>query len=221
MGMVKNGFLPNKNEHNIKHHRKTSFSKTDISKDKYNNIMILPIYTYGNPVLRKKTELITSNFPKLNELIENMFDTMYHADGVGLAAPQIGMALRLLVIDLAPFKEENPELGNFKIVMINPEMIEMSDECISGEEGCLSIPGIHETVSRSEKIKIKYFDSEFIEHIEVFDGYIARVIQHEYDHLEGNLFTDKVSPIRRQFLKSKLTNIVKGKATASYKTKSA
>lgn len=183
--------------------------------------MILPIYTYGNPVLRKKTELLTSDFPKLNDLIDNMFDTMHHAEGVGLAAPQIGLALRLMVIDLAPLKEEDPELGSFKTVMINPEMLDMSDECVSGEEGCLSIPGIHETVSRSEKIKIKYLDSLFTEHVEEFEGYKARVIQHEYDHLEGNLFTDKISPIRRQLLKSKLTNIVKGKATTSYKIKSA
>jgi peptide deformylase len=183
--------------------------------------MILSIYTYGNPVLRKKTEEINSDYPKLTELIDNMFDTMYHADGVGLAAPQVGLAIRLLVIDLAPFKEENPELGSFKIVMINPEMLEMSDECVAGEEGCLSIPGIHENVSRSEKIIIKYLDPQFTEHVEEFEGYKARVIQHEYDHLEGNLFTDKVSPIRRQLLKSKLTNIVKGKAAVSYKIKSA
>ncbi len=183
--------------------------------------MILPIYTYGNPVLRKKTENVSSDYPKLNELIENMFDTMYNADGVGLAAPQVGLALRLMVIDLAPFKEENPDLGSFKIVMINPEMIEMSEKCVLGEEGCLSIPGIHESVSRSEKIKIKYLDPQFVEHTEEFEGYKARVIQHEYDHLEGNLFTDKISPIRRQLLKSKLTNIVKGKAATSYKIKSA
>lgn len=183
--------------------------------------MILPIYTYGNPVLRKKTENVSSDYPKLNELIENMFDTMYHADGVGLAAPQVGLALRLMIIDLAPFKEENPDLGSFKIVMINPEMLEMSEKCVLGEEGCLSIPGIHESVSRSEKIKIKYLDPQFVEHTEEFEGYKARVIQHEYDHLEGNLFTDKISPIRRQLLKSKLTNIVKGKASTSYKIKSA
>jgi peptide deformylase len=183
--------------------------------------MILPIYTYGNPVLRKKTENISSDYPKLNELIENMFDTMYHAEGVGLAAPQVGLALRLMIIDLAPFKEENPDLGSFKIVMINPEMLEMSEKCVLGEEGCLSIPGIHESVSRSEKIKIKYLDPQFVEHIDEFEGYKARVIQHEYDHLEGNLFTDKISPIRRQLLKSKLTNIVKGKAATSYKIKSA
>jgi peptide deformylase len=183
--------------------------------------MILPIYTYGTAVLRKIAEPINNDYPKLNELIQNMFDTMYHADGVGLAAPQIGLAIRLLVIDLAPFLEDDPELGSFKICMINPTMLEFSDEKVSAEEGCLSIPGIHENVMRSEKIKIKYYDPEFNEHIEVFEGFKARVVQHEYDHLEGNLFTDKVTPIRRQLLKSKLTNIVKGKTNAAYKIKSA
>ncbi len=179
--------------------------------------MILPIYTYGNPVLRKIAEPITKDYPQLPELINNMFDTMYNADGVGLAAPQVGLPIRLLVIDLAPFKEENPELGSFRIAMINPEIISFSDEVVSGEEGCLSIPGIHESVNRAQKIVIKYVDTDFNEHTEEYEGYKARVIQHEYDHLEGNLFTDKVTPIRRQLLKSKLTNIVKGKARTSYK----
>ena len=183
--------------------------------------MILPIYTYGNAVLRKQTETIKADYPELNSLISNMFETMYHADGVGLAAPQIGLAIRLLVIDLAPLMEDDPELGAFKIAMINPEMLEKSAEEVSGEEGCLSIPGIHETVMRAEKIKIKYFDPEFNEHIEEFDGYKARVVQHEYDHLEGHLFTDRVTPLRRQLLKSRLTNIVKGKASCSYKVKTA
>lgn len=183
--------------------------------------MILPIYTYGNPVLRKVAEPINADYPNLNTLIGNMFDTMYHADGVGLAAPQVGLPIRLLVIDLAPFKEDNPELGAFKIVMINPQIIERSAEEVAGEEGCLSIPGIHETVLRAEKIKIRYQDEQFVEHIEVFEGYKARVVQHEYDHLEGNLFTDKVTPIRRQLLKSKLTGIIKGKASTSYKVKTA
>jgi peptide deformylase len=179
--------------------------------------MILPIYTYGQAVLRKVAEPITKEYPKLEELIQNMFDTMYHADGVGLAAPQIGHAIRLLIIDLLPLKEDNPEIGSFKTVMINPTILERSEEEILGEEGCLSIPGIHESVMRAEKIKIKYVDVDFNEHIEEYEGYIARVIQHEYDHLEGNLFTDKVTPIRRQLLKSKLTNIVKGKTSTSYK----
>ena len=183
--------------------------------------MILAIYTYGNAVLRKVAEPIKADYPNLGSLISNMFDTMYHAEGVGLAAPQVGLPIRLLVIDLAPFKEDDPELGAFKIVMINPQILERSVEEIAGEEGCLSIPGIHETVLRAEKIKIKYLDEQFMEHSDEFEGYKARVVQHEYDHLEGNLFTDKVTPIRRQLLKSKLTNIVKGKASTSYKVKSA
>ena len=183
--------------------------------------MILPIYTYGNSVLRKVAEPIETNYENLNALITNMFETMYHAEGVGLAAPQVGLTIRLLVIDLAPFKEDDPELGAFKVVMRNPQIIERSAEEITAEEGCLSIPGIHESVSRAERIKINYFDENFVEHTDEFDTYKARVVQHEYDHLEGHLFTDHVSPIRRQLLKSKLTNIVKGKASCSYKVKSA
>ncbi|NDV47375.1 peptide deformylase [Paludibacter sp. 221] len=183
--------------------------------------MILPIYTYGSPVLRKPTEKIAPDYPELKTLVDNMFETMYHADGVGLAAPQIGLPIRLLVIDLVPFKEQDPELAAFKVAMINPEMLELSEETESCEEGCLSIPGIHESVVRAQRIKIRYYDADFNEHTEVFEGYKARVVQHEYDHLEGNLFTDKVNPLRRQLLKSKLTNIVKGKVRASYKTKNA
>lgn len=183
--------------------------------------MILPIFTYGNAVLRKVAEPILSDYPQINILVDNMFETMYHAEGVGLAAPQIGLPIRLLVIDLAPFIEEDPELGQFKVVMINPIIIERSAEEVAGEEGCLSIPGIHETVLRAEKIRIKYKDADFKEHIDEFEGYRARVVQHEYDHLEGHLFTDRVTPIRRQLLKSRLTNIVKGKTTCSYKVKSA
>jgi len=183
--------------------------------------MILPIYTYGTGVLRKVSEPIEKDYPGLTDLINNMYETMYHAEGVGLAAPQIGLAIRLLVIDLEVFKDEDPELGSFKVAMINPTMLEFSDEKVPGEEGCLSIPGIHESVLRSEKITIRYYDAEFNEHIDTFEGYKARVVQHEYDHLEGNLFTDKVSPIRRQLLKSKLTNIVKGKTSANYKIKTA
>ena len=183
--------------------------------------MILPIYTYGNAVLRKQTEPIVAGYPELKTLISNMYETMYHAEGVGLAAPQVGLSIRLLIIDLAPFKEDDPELGAFKIEMINPTILERSAEEVAGEEGCLSIPGIHETVLRAEKIKIKYLDIDFKEHIAEFDGYKARVVQHEYDHLEGHLFTDRVTPLRRQLLKSRLTNIVKGKASCSYKVKIA
>ena len=183
--------------------------------------MILPIYTYGKAVLRKVAEPINADYPELKTLIDNMLQTMYHAEGVGLAAPQIGLPIRLLVIDLAPFKEEDPELGAFKIAMINPVILERSEEEVSGEEGCLSIPGIHESVSRAQSITITYLDQDFKEHTEEFEGYKARVVQHEYDHLEGHLFTDHVTPIRRQLLKSKLTNIVKGKTSCGYKVKSA
>lgn len=183
--------------------------------------MILPIYTYGNAVLRKQAEPIAADYPELKTLITNMYDTMYKAEGVGLAAPQVGLPIRLLVIDLVAYIEDNPELGAFKVVMINPTILERSEEEVAAEEGCLSIPGIHESVLRAERIKIKYQDADFNEYIEEFEGFKARVVQHEYDHLEGHLFTDRVSPIRRQLLKSRLTNIVKGKTSCDYKVKKA
>lgn len=181
--------------------------------------MILPIYTYGNPILRKIAEPIEADYPNLKELIQNMFDTMKHAEGVGLAAPQIGLPIRLLVIDLEPFEESDEELSKFKICMINPEIVEESEETETYDEGCLSIPGINETVLRPKTIVINYLDENFIEHEEEFDGFKARVIQHEYDHLEGHLFTDRINPLRRQLIKSKLTNISKGKADCKYKIK--
>ncbi|MGC3977878.1 MAG: peptide deformylase [Paludibacteraceae bacterium] len=179
--------------------------------------MILPIYTYGHAVLRKVAEPIDADYPNLKELVLNMFETMTHAEGVGLAAPQIGLPIRLLVIDLAPFEESDPELAKFKICMINPEIVEESEETITYDEGCLSIPGINETVLRPERIVINYLDEDFNEHEEEFEGYKARVIQHEYDHLEGHLFTDRINPLRRQLIKSKLNNITKGKANCRYK----
>ena len=181
--------------------------------------MILPIYTFGNSVLRKIAEPIDQDYPGLKDLIKNMYDTMVHAEGVGLAAPQIGIPIRLIVIDLAPLMEDNPELGDFKVTMINPELLEESENEVEYDEGCLSIPGINETVSRPEAIKISYLDENFNEHMEVYDGYKARVVQHEYDHLEGHLFTDRIKPLRRQLIKGKLTNIVKGKANCKYKIK--
>lgn len=181
--------------------------------------MILPIYTYGQSVLRKVAEPIDKDYPELDELIKNMYETMTHADGVGLAAPQVGLPIRLLVIDLAPFKEDDPELAAFKITMINPEILEESEEEIAMDEGCLSIPGINETVVRPEYIKVKYLDEDFNEHIEEFDGFRARVVQHEYGHLEGELFTDLVKPLRRQLIKGKLNNIVKKKIDTKYKIK--
>ncbi|MDR0370834.1 MAG: peptide deformylase [Prevotellaceae bacterium] len=183
--------------------------------------MILPVYTYGNAILRKQASNIDADYPGLKTLINNMYQTMYNADGIGLAAPQIGLPIRLLVIDLSPFKEDNPELGEFKITMINPRIIEQSKTEIMMEEGCLSIPGVYENVMRPQKIKISYFDADFNKHTDEFSGQKARVIQHEYDHLEGNLFTDKISPLRRQLIKSKLINISRGKTTCRYKTTKA
>ena len=181
--------------------------------------MILPIYTYGKPDLRKVAEPISADYPNLKDLINNMFETMVHADGVGLAAPQIGLSIRIIVIDLAPLKEDNPELGDFRVTLINPEILEESEEEVAYDEGCLSIPGINETVVRPEYIKIHYYDADFNEHELELDGFKARVVQHEYDHLEGHLFTDLVKPLRRQLIKSKLTNISKGKTTCKYKIK--
>ena len=183
--------------------------------------MILPIHTFGNSVLRKVAEPITKEYPKLKELIDNMFETMHNADGVGLAAPQVGLPIRLFVIDLEAFREDKPELADFKVAMINPEMLEMSEEGVQAEEGCLSIPGIHESVERSKVIKIKYQDIDFVEHIEVFQDFKARVIQHEYDHIEGILFTDKISMLKKTLIKKKLQNIMEGKARPDYKMKFA
>ncbi|MEA4981183.1 MAG: peptide deformylase [Paludibacter sp.] len=183
--------------------------------------MILPIYTYGNTVLRKEAEEINKDYPDLPKLIDDMFETMHHAEGVGLAAPQVGLSIRLLVIDLKALHEDDPEMAKFKVVMINPVMLEMSEEEVEGNEGCLSIPGISEKVFRSEWIKIQYYDADFKQHTGEFEGWIARVIQHEYDHLEGSLFTDHVNPLRRQMIKSKLNGIAKGKTSCDYKIKTA
>ena len=181
--------------------------------------MILPIYLYGQPVLRKVTEEITPDYPNLKDLIANMFETMYNADGVGLAAPQIGFSIRILVIDLSPLGEEDPIFKGFKKVMINARITNIEGEEKIAEEGCLSFPGIHEKVPRKNKIRIEYVDENFVPHDEEYEGYLARVIQHEYDHLEGKFFIDYVSGIRKQLIKSKLNNLIKGTAQCSYKVK--
>ena len=183
--------------------------------------MIYPIFVYGNPVLRKVAEDITPDYPNLPELINNMFETMHNAEGVGLAAPQIGLPLRLFVIDLRALSEDKPEYKDCKKVLINAHITEAFGEEVKDEEGCLSFPGIRETVSRKNGIKISYLDENFQPKEETCEGYIARVIQHEYDHIEGSMFVDKISPIRRQLIKSKLTSILKGKTTAKYKIKTA
>lgn len=181
--------------------------------------MILPIYVYGQPVLRKVAEDITPEYPNLKELIVNMFETMDRADGVGLAAPQIGLPIRVVVIDLDVLSEDKPEYKGFRKAYINAHILEAEGELISMEEGCLSLPGIHENVNRSNKIHVKYMDENFVEHDEYVEGYLARVMQHEFEHLEGGLFIDNLSQMRKQMIKGKLNTLLKGKARCSYKTK--
>lgn len=186
--------------------------------------MILPVVAYGDPVLRKTGVDIDSGYPDLKELIGNMWETMYNANGVGLAAPQIGKPIRLFLVDTGPFAEDEElseqdreELRDFKRVFINARIEEETGEKWAFNEGCLSIPDIREDVSRQEAIIITYLDEDFKEHTETFDGVLARVIQHEYDHIEGILFTDKISSLKRRLLKGKLANISKGKIQVDYK----
>lgn len=181
--------------------------------------MILPIYLYGQPVLKKVAEDITPEYPQLKELIDNMFETMHQADGIGLAAPQIGLAIRLVVVDLDVLSDDYPEFKEFSRVYINAHILETSEETESMEEGCLSLPGVHEKVTRPSRIHVKYFDENFVEHDEWVDGFLARVMQHEFDHLEGKVFSDRISPLRRQMNKNKLGNLVKGNVRCTYKVK--
>jgi peptide deformylase len=181
--------------------------------------MILSIYLYGQQVLRKEAEEVPKDYPQLKELVANMFDTMYHADGVGLAAPQVGLSLRLFVVDGNVMADDFPECKGFKRAMINPSIIACSEEDILLEEGCLSLPGIHEKVSRPVKIRIRYLDENLAEHEEDIEGFAARIVQHEYEHLEGHIFIDNISAIRKQLNKGKLNSIIKGTANCSYRTK--
>jgi peptide deformylase len=181
--------------------------------------MTLPVYLYGHPVLRKITKDIPLDYPNLSTLLENMYETMYNADGIGIAAPQIGLEDRILVIDLNPCKEQDPACEGFKKVFINAHIIERDGEEVTMEEGCLSIPNIHEKVPRSGRIRIQYLDENLHPHDEVFEGYQARVIQHEYDHLDGILFVDHIPGIRKQLIRSKLNKIMGGNVNCSYKVK--
>ena len=190
--------------------------------------MIIPIYGYGEPVLRQVGEEITPNYPNLSAIIDNMYDTMYNAFGVGLAAPQVGLPIRLFIIDTEPFsdsndltKEEQLQLKNFKKTFINAKIILEDGEEWSFNEGCLSIPDVREDVYRNERITIEYCDENFNKKTEVYDGLIARVIQHEYDHIEGVLFTDKISMLKKTLIKKKLQNIMDGKAFPDYRMKFA
>ena len=179
--------------------------------------MILPIYAYGDPVLRKEAEEITADYPNLKELIANMWETMYASHGVGLAAPQVGLPIRLFVIDGSPFAEDEPSLEGFKKVFINAYIVEEEGEVWEFEEGCLSIPGIREKVKREGTITLEYMDENFQLKEETFDGLAARVIQHEHDHTDGILFVDHVNQFRRRLLTKKLNDISKGKVDADYK----
>lgn len=183
--------------------------------------MIRPVYIYGSPVLKKIAADITPDYPDLKQLIQDMFDTMYHSEGIGLAAPQIGLSIRLIVIDASPLEEDDPAMKDFKKVLINAKIIERFGEKKLYKEGCLSIPNLREEVEREGSIRIKYLDENFQPHEDVFDGIPARVVQHEYDHLEGMLFTDRVSPLRRRLLSGKLLAISKGKFDVDYKYKLA
>lgn len=185
--------------------------------------MILPIRAYGDPVLRQKASDIDQEYKNLDALIDNMFDTMHDAYGVGLAAPQIGLAIRLFIVDLTPFEDDEDyediqeELAKFKKVFINPKIVEKKGEEWKFNEGCLSIPGVREDVSRPETIVMEYFDENWVHHKEEFSDIRARVIQHEYDHIEGILFTDYLSPFKKKLVQNKLNNISKGKVKADYK----
>lgn len=181
--------------------------------------MIYPIVIYGSPVLRKVAQEIDQNYPDLEEFIKNMWETMYVSDGVGLAAPQVGKSIRLFVIDGSPFEEDEPNLKDFKKVFINAKITETGDEEVIANEGCLSIPLLREDVYRPSKIRLEYYDENFNFHDEWFEGMAARIIQHEYDHTEGIMFTDKVAPIKKRLLKTKLNGISKGKFNVSYKVK--
>lgn len=186
--------------------------------------MILPIVAYGDPVLRKKCEEIDPAYPNLEQLLSNMWDTMYNASGVGLAAPQIGKPIRLFLVDTSPFaededlpEEERAELKDFREVFINARIEEETGEKWAFNEGCLSIPDIREDVTRQDTITLSYMDAEFKPHTRTFDGLLARVIQHEYDHIEGVLFTDRISSLKRRLLKGRLSSISKGKIQVDYK----
>jgi len=190
--------------------------------------MILPILAYGDPILKKEGNEIDAKYPDLSGLIDNMFETMYAAQGVGLAAPQIGLQIRMFVVDGSPFadsdEDEEPDpmaegMDGFKKIFINPIIESEEGEEWGFQEGCLSIPKIREEVFRKEIIHISYYDENWKLHEEKFDGYKARIIQHEYDHIDGILFTDHLSILKKRLLTKKLQNISKGEISTSYKMK--
>ena len=182
--------------------------------------MILPIYIYGQPVLRKVAEDITPDYPELKTLITNMWETLADSEGIGLAAPQVGLDIRLVVIDLDPLSEDLPEYKDFRQVYINAHIVEYDEtNTDASEEGCLSLPAIHEKVIRPTRIRVQWMDENFQAHDEWIEGYLARVMQHEFDHLDGKMFIDHISPLRKQLIKSKLKALTQGRYRCGYKTK--
>ena len=182
--------------------------------------MKLPIIAYGDPVLKKKAvDISPEEYPHLSALVADMYETMYGARGVGLAAPQVGLSIRLFVIDASPFDDDEPELKDFKKVFVNAHILEEEGEEWAFNEGCLSIPDVREDVYRKAKLRISYYDENWHHHEESFSGLAARVIQHEYDHIEGKLFTDKLSPLRKRLIQKKLTDISRGVVKVDYKMK--
>lgn len=178
-----------------------------------------PIYVYGSAILRQIAQPIEASYPNLKALIAEMFESMEQSDGVGLAAPQIGLSIRLFVIDASAFADENPALQGFRKAFINAQILERGKETISFNEGCLSLPGIHGDVIRPTSIRMSYCDENFVQHEEVFSGIIARIIQHEYDHIDGKLFVDHFSSIKKRLIQSKLKNIARGQFSAEYPCK--
>lgn len=184
--------------------------------------MILPVYLYGHPVLREEATDIEKDYPELEKLLADMYETMYHSDGVGLAAPQIGKSISVIVIDGTPLAEQFPECKDLKLTLINPDLEIIEDVApVSREEGCLSLPGLSEPVKRVEHVRLNWLDENFEEHEREFSGFASRIIQHEYDHLLGTVYTDRVAPIRKQLIRNKLNNIAKGKVRCDYRTKAA
>lgn len=183
--------------------------------------MKLPVYLYGHPVLRKVSEDITPDYPDLKKLLDDMYETMYASEGVGLAAPQIGRNDRIVVIDADPVAESFPECAGRKLTLINPEIEVLEGESVTRGEGCLSLPGLSENVNRVEHIRLRWVDENFTPHEEVMSGFLARIVQHECDHLEGKLYIDHVSLIRKQLIKSKLNNIIEGKIRCDYQVRYA
>jgi peptide deformylase len=182
--------------------------------------MKLPIIAYGDPILKRKaTAIEPDEYPHIKQLVEDMFETMYAARGVGLAAPQVGISMRMFVVDATPFADEEPDLAEFKKVFINAVIMEENGEEWAFNEGCLSIPDIREDINRKPVIRISYYDADWKHHEETFNGMAARIIQHEYDHIEGKLFTDKLSPLRKRLLEKRLTDISRGIVDVEYKMK--